>query len=261
MKSFFTQLLIVGLLVTITSDLLAQRLTYGVRGGMTGGVIIGPFNPDTDKGKPVLNPNMGVYVNWKVKDKISLQSELVYNITGVQYETYVPNSDTIWPIVFTIQDQEVTNYIETFLAGTVKGEYNLHYLEMPISVVWQLNDRFGVNLGGRVAYLLNGENTGIARLDIGQYAGQESDFASYDDYVSALFLHQIEEEFDESHSINPFDIGITGGGQFRLNNRLVFALSANYGFMPVQEKSSIVQHNYTNLFVNTSVAFQIGKGM
>ncbi len=260
MKTNFTLLLLISLFV-FSDNLMAQKLTYGVRGGMTGGVIIGPFNPDTDSGKPVLNPNMGVYVNWKVNDDISLQSELIYNITGVKYETYVPNSDTIWPIVFTIQDEEITNYVETFLAGNVQGEYNLQYLEVPISLVWQLNDRLGVNLGARVAYLLNGENKGTARLDIGQYAGKESVFDSYDDYVSALFLHQIEEEFDESHSINPFDIGITGGGQIRLNNRLQFALTANYGFMPVQEKSSIVQHNYTNLFVNTSLAFQIGKGM
>ncbi len=250
---------LVILLFTSITIVQAQDLTFGLKAGGTAGVLIGPVDFSKDKGAPVFKPHIGLWGNYKLNDKLSLQGEIVYNITGVKYETYVPNSDTIWPIEFQIGDETVVNYIQTYMAGDVSGTFNLHYLEIPLLLVGESGKKWDWRIGGRFAYLLKGSNLGNAILDIGTFAGRAEEFESVEAYQEALFLYQLDQEFDEGHVINNLDIGLVLGTAYELKPALKLAFMANYGLLPVQPKNNILTANYTNLFLQTSLQYQIGK--
>ncbi len=259
MKFIRYTFLLSALIFIVSSGLSAQNMEFGIQGGGSAGVLIGPFNADTDSGKPIVKPSVGMFFNFPIGDAVAIRTEVNYLHTGVEYGTYVANVDTLWPLETQIGQETIVYNVETYLAGDVSGRYELRYIETPILFAWKTSKRFGLELGGHLGFLLEGSNTGNAILDIGQYAGLQEEFATEQEYVDALFLHELEQEFDESHVINRFDWGFTAGGRYFLSDRFSLRLNANYGMRPVQPRNKIMAGDYKNLYLTTSLAYSLGR--
>jgi len=221
------------------SVLYAQQMSYGVKGGGNVGALRGPYG-ENDSGSPSLKPNLGVYVQYKLTPKWLILSELGYNGTGVNYERYVPPTDTLYGL----ETAGGTFFIETIYTADAKGEYSLGYVDLPISLLYQFSEKLGLNVGTRFAYLIQGKNVGQAIVDVGE--------------APFFFSEDALEEFDESASLNKLDFGFVGGGRYQVNPRLKVSLSANYGIISIQEVSDLIPNDYYNLYLSTSLAYQLG---
>ncbi len=217
----------------------AQKVSYGVKGGGNVGALRGPYG-ENDSGSPSLKPNLGVYVQYKLGTKWLVLSELGYSGTGVNYQRYIPPTDTLYGL----ETAGGTFFIETIYTAEAKGEYSLGYVDLPISVLYQFSEKLGLNIGTRFAYLIQGKNAGEAIVDVGE--------------APFFFSENSLETFDESDSLNKLDFGFVGGGRLQVNPRLVVSLSANYGILSIQEISDLIPNDYYNLYLSTSLAYQLG---
>ena len=96
--------------------------TFGVKAGMNYNNWRDSDNI-SDMVDPLLGFQAGAFVNFKLSDKISLQSELLYTAKGVKY------------------------------APSTNIKYKYGYLDIPIMAQYHFNEAFSVNFGPELSFL------------------------------------------------------------------------------------------------------------
>lgn len=108
------------------------------RFGLKGGVNLATLEIDDDSQSNEVNTNnktsfhAGVFANIPIGGMFRFQPEVVYSGQGTKYSTSG--------------------------IGAVKGEFNFHYLNVPLMLQVQTNGGFFVEAGPQIGFLLKGEN-------------------------------------------------------------------------------------------------------
>lgn len=175
-------LAVLALVATCTAGY-AQNSSAGIKGGLN-------FSSLTTDGNDDKNLKLGFHVG--VFDKISLsesfaiQPELLYSIKGQKYE------------------------YDGYADGETK--FNLHYIDLPVKLVFNLSEDFSIFAGPYASYLIS--------------AGLETN-------AEVLNSYQIdsEDEVDRKY-FNTIDYGLTAGIGFDLDP-LIFGVNYNLGLNQV----------------------------
>jgi hypothetical protein len=164
------------LLFTI-SFLFASALVAQDRSGVKAGINLSSITGDSDANKDLkAGLSVGVFTRLPLADMFAIQPELLYNSKGVKY-----------------------NYDNVFVNGETK--FKLHYIELPVKLVFEVTDNFDIQFGPYLSYLVQ--------------AKVESDAE-----VLGFFDISNDEELDRDH-FNPFDYGLTGGINFNFRPLLI----------------------------------------
>jgi|GEM_PF-2038224 len=246
--------------ITIASIQLQAQSQYGIFAGVNIGALVGPIN-EGDKGAPGIGPNVGVYGNYKLGNNFFFQPSIMYSCTGLQFTASRYDEIIEYEFVFQraatdsegnilfdeegqivlVDDVEILNpYVKQAKAN---GKLKTHYIEAPISILWQISKRVGFNIGARVAYKFQGTLNGTA-YDVILGETTINDVGSYD--------------FDESDAIKKWDWGLVFGTQVRISPKFAARVQFHSGLTPMnKEGSSAFPDNYYNLYMSTSLAYNI----
>ena len=190
----------------------AQDKNYpsaGLKGGLNLSSVI---NNGEDDNNLSLGFHAGVYDKIPVNEVFAFQPELLYSMKGVKI-----------------------NYDESSFA---EGSSNmrLHYIDLPLKLVFNLSDNLELQVGPYVGYL------------IGANVQTDAEVLNYFDIDS-------DEELDREN-FNPIDYGLTAGLAFDFDAYFI-GLDYNLGLNPVA-KSGESSEEIFNDAMNSTLQMSIG---
>lgn len=216
----------------------SSPFTFGTEIGATVGSPIGPAEKGA-KGKLGLGPTVGIFARYEINPRWNIQTGLNYIHKKATYSS--PVNDQSYDYIY---EQEVQGDILVFeiegiiLNGSVRGEFNNKYIQAPIIGFYNFNDRFSINGGYYIAYLIS------AGHDVWATGVLGNNFTTLDDYYS-----------NEKESIAQWDHGASIGANYKLRRQLEAELNISTGFSSVfsddyQAAEDTIRNTYLTLKVN-----------
>ncbi len=231
-----------------------NSIDYGIKGGLTMGALLGNVDPETSNGSPAWGPHAGFFAEIPLAEKWAFRPELMYNRSGVQYAELLPRTDTLFP--FSVATD--TFYIPTFYTSDIKGEYEMHFLELPLKMVFYPSEKLGITFGPRLSWLLKGSNIGLRQIDVGENAGLQGNYDTEEAYEDALFTRSTEE-YDDGDTIEDFDLGLMLGTQYKITSYLDIYFDSSIGLTTIQKPSENVPYAFRNFYLNVGFSLNIGN--
>lgn len=181
MKKYFSLLIVCLLSLGAAHAQLVKHYSVGVR---VGGIASAPVPTVLDSGSTgslIPRPTFGITAQFQSAcEHFGLSAGLYYSPKYATYSSLIPKTDTtVWQTVW-----GVPTMVQTFYKGSVSGRMNLHYLEMPLHASWfpWKSRKLRMDLGTSLSYLFAGNDTGTAKITIGNdFSKNESNFNNIDD--------------------------------------------------------------------------------
>lgn len=187
----------------------AQESVTGIKAGLNLSSMTTDGNDDKNL-KPGFH--LGVFNKAQVSESFAIQPELLYSVKGIKY-----------------------NFDESMFADG-ETKFNLHYLELPVKLVFNLSEDFEFQVGPYVSYLLS------ANVDT------DADILDFLEIDS-------EDEIDRKR-FNAFDYGLTAGLGFDLDP-IIISLNYNLGLNPVA-KDDEPSRDILGDAKNTTIMLSVG---
>ena len=187
----------------------AQESVTGIKAGLNLSSMTTDGNDDKNL-KPGFH--LGVFNKAQVSESFAIQPELLYSVKGIKY-----------------------NFDESMFADG-ETKFNLHYLELPVKLVFNLSEDFEFQVGPYVSYLLS------ANVDT------DADILDFLEIDS-------EDEIDRKR-FNAFDYGLTAGLGFDLDP-IIISLNYNLGLNPVA-KDNEPSRDILGDAKNTTIMLSVG---
>ena len=186
-------ILFIGLWWGLAAPGVAQDLDYGLRlGGLFGGPIATNVPPDSSEGTPAWGPSGAVWVSYPVTERLRLRAELGYAWKGASYGlTLRQDTNVVIEFLPGVQDT-----VPSFYVADIAGRMALHYVELPVLLQYAVGWGITADAGVNVAYLVAGQDTGRARIQIGEGGVFEDVVEPFDNYPTEL---------------NRLDVGVLAG--------------------------------------------------
>lgn len=217
----------------------AQFEGFGIKYGANFGTPISKL-VEGATAKPGFNRLSGAFLRFRLADRFTLQAEMQVSLKASEFTTPI-SGDTI--ILQFIPNVGYLPFAADY-AGVVEGRFRNHYLEVPLVARYETSDHWAVLGGIYGAYLLNGDNSGTADIELGDG-----------------FDFREDEPFDQTEFLFPWDYGVLAGGEYRRNG-WQFDLRATIGLRSIyQNDYAQVSNSVWNGYLQGSVGyfFQSGK--
>lgn len=176
------KLLLVFTLVTVSFSS-AQELSYGFKAGLNVASLAG----DLDDLDPRLGLHAGVFAEFRLSEKFSIQSELLFSQQGAK-ESYFDQGSFDG---FSYREQEDITYI-------------FNYINIPVLAKVYLTDKFSIEAGPQISLLMN------ARLKYDYY---------YEEQFNGTVIGSESESGTESikDEVKALDFGFNFGFGYDIN--------------------------------------------
>jgi len=217
----------------------AQNLTVGPKLGFNVGAPLPLGNiPEGAKGTPLACHNLGVFVNYKISEKFSIQAELLYNRKGAQFTTpldSMPYTDHMQHPLY----PDVWLDVETFFNGTAEGAFDNYYLEFPLLLSYKIGQsKWSLSAGGYYGWLAQTETHATA-----------TGYAGYDPALR-------EEVLDFAENTREYDYGALIGTTYKASDRIDINVRISFGmesvFVDDYEK---IDYSLNNMFAQFTASY------
>jgi len=225
MKKITFLVLFAGLHLICTT-LYAQRITLGVKGGVSFPGLSGgkTDNPTFDSNSFKVGGDFGVFGEYHVSAKLSYSLGVEYSSQGGL------NRFQAFPINTTL----VQSGIGSYLYSDFKSNMNLNYVLVPLLIrqSWKMNNKFRLYAGAGpfIGILLNANRTISSGL-------------IYENQNKTIPVSIPLQTLDASgtQKLNAYNVGLNGilGLSCKLNKKeaIFIEMGADYAFLPIQNNS------------------------
>ena len=207
MKKF---IVITLMLLGFGSQMYAQNSYSGIKGGLNLASLSADGNSDKNL---KMGFHAGVFTKIPLSESLAIQPELLYSGKGIKL-----------------------NFDESMVADG-EAKFNLHYIDLPVKLVFNLAEDFSFEVGPYVSYLMS------ANVDTdGEVFG--ADFTS-------------EDELDRDH-FNSIDYGFSAGLGFDLDPMIV-GFNYNLGLKQVANSNDVAEDligDAKNMVIQAYVGFK-----
>ena len=238
---FMRIIILMYALLLFQTDAGAQRITYGVEGGITTGT---PYSKpkDGDSGKAQSGPVLGAFLRYTINNRLGIISKFSYSEKNASFRSHV-SGDTIYPENIL----GVTYNIPTSYAGWVNGNFKNVYIDIPVMLAYKTGKRFNFLAGPQISYLWKGSNSGTADISVGKDPN----------YPYTVVK---DKPFDESNQLNKWDYSIVCGASYEALSRLFLNLNCAVGLRSIYKKSYAEAGGAVrNIYLQFTTAYQIDR--
>lgn len=184
--------IILTIAVVLTANFVsAQDMKFGVKGGLNLSNVTGDGNPSMKVGI-----HFGGFMEYKVSEKFVIQPELLFSTQGAKFEY----SDSF----------EGESYSEN-------SNYKLSYLNIPIMAKYYVSEKFSLEAGPQIGFLLSAKN----------------DFDYSETFGGETFSESGEVDIKEF--LNSTDFGINFGAGYDLNEKMSLGFRYNLGLTDIEK--------------------------
>lgn len=232
------------LLCIISSISFAQEINYGFKLGGNLSNLVGDYPEDTNPeissdNKSKLGVNVGVFLEYEINDDFSFQPELLLSTQGNTYE------------VVEKYFGDLTNQMEK---TTITQNTKLTYINLPFLVKYHLNEKFDIEFGPQVGYLIS------AKAD---FDYKDANFPEDNESLTVDLLNDGTYNFfgqtvNFQEGVNRFDFGLNFGGAYAISETLFVQARYYYGLSTIDDSSTNNQ-DFSSWNLKNSV-FQLSVG-
>jgi len=196
---------------------LAKPLTYGVKGGVSFNHFLGdiPINLDS---KIYTGFTAGIFVNYKVSDKFSIQPEILYSVKGSNFEEFD----------YSFEDLQILNFNLDLYIKT-------DWIEIPILGMYHINEDLTLFGGPFIGFYLNGKV--VAKPSV------------------AIFGVDLEYDI-KSDNLRLPDYGIVLGAAYNISKNIAVQGRWEYGIQDLADDVLVTFLDDDFIVINTS-SFQL----
>ncbi|OFY07509.1 MAG: hypothetical protein A2W93_06335 [Bacteroidetes bacterium GWF2_43_63] len=217
----------------------AQDVTIGPKIGFNIGAPLPLGNiPEGAKGTPLACHNLGVFVNYKISEKFSIQAEILYNRKGAHFTTPLDSMSYTDHMQHPLYP-DVWLDVETFFNGTAEGAFDNYYLEFPLLLSYKIGQsKWSLMVGGYYGWLAQTETHATATGYVG--------------YDPALR----EEVLDFAENTREYDYGALIGTTYKASDRIDINIRISFGmesvFVDDYEK---IDYSLNNMFAQFTASY------
>ena len=171
------------------TDVKVNKTTFGIKGGMNIANLSGDVDTDLGKLKSKTGFNFGLFVDLRQSEKISIQMELLYSTQGAQIKI----------------NESSGGYVVTG-----HDKLNLAYLNIPIMLKFYASDKFTIEVGPQIGFLISAKE----KYSIEDNQGN-----------SESYTHDVTEDFQNADFGLNFGIGLDITNKINANFRYNLGLS------------------------------------
>ena len=191
-------LFILAIAIAVTGSVNAQDVKIGAKVGLNLANITGDFDGDDLDAKTGFN--LGVFAEISLSDKLIFQPELLFSTQGAK--------------------SEETNY---------NYSLKLNYLNIPLMIKYAVTDKFALELGPQVGFLLSANEEETFN---GETASDEEDVKDY---------------------FKSIDFGLNFGASFDVSEKIIIGARYNLGLSNISDIEDI---NVKNSLFSLSVGYR-----
>jgi opacity protein-like surface antigen len=183
----------------------AQEVKFGVKGGINLSTLTG----DIEEASSKVGFQVGAFAEIKLTEKFSIQPELLYSAQGVKTE---------------FNDMD----------GSEENKINLGYLNIPVMAKYYVAEKFSLEAGPQVGFLLSAKN----------------DFSSFDGEDS------FSKNIDIKDNFKSIDFGVNFGAGYDFTENLSAGLRYNLGLSNILENEAGDNFKQKNSVFSLSVGYK-----
>lgn len=218
----------IGTLLLLTSSVTCAQNThwnvYAKAGIQAGGPLYKSSTIVSKSGSPGFNPIIGTGVSYKLFNKWSLTAEAFYSRRKISYTSEVKEQNYIDHNTIIINNQPVTFDVSTTFTGTTKGEFDMHYLELPLLIQYAVGKKWNIQAGLYYAWAFSKTNKGTATGTIGR-----TDISNPNTVK--------DKEYNYSNEVNSRYYGLVAGAQYQLSPAFAIDVRTTYSFKSLYKES------------------------
>ncbi len=199
----------------------AQKMDYWFYSGAMFGGPLPEKNIENSTGKPLVAPFAGFSFRKNLNKKIYFQADLAYALKGASYAQEY-SRDTLIDIGIGV--------VPSFYNAKIGGQMKLHYLDLPVSIGYEISEKQMVSFGFYTSFLF----AGYDKTNVFIQAGY-GDFADF------------EETVNNFHNINAQDFGLSLKYGRHLFNDFFALISVNRSTRSLYSNSSENNLYHTNI--------------
>jgi len=238
----FAKLLISAIILfLLLSCIQAQKIAFGLKGGADTGT---PYSKPKEgaSGKLGKGGVFGAFLKHEFGKHFNIRFELFYSYKSASFVTPI-SGDTVYAKTM----MGNTYYIPTSYSGIARGTFKNEYLNLPVFLAYKAGKKFNFLAGPQVSYLLKGNNTGTADVNVG--ADPNYPYTTVKD-----------KPFDQSGKLNKWDYEVTCGVMFEAAKRLNFDLNFSYGLRSIYNKGyKNAGGTVRNIYLQLTLDFLLGR--
>lgn len=222
----------------------AQQMEFGLKGGLNIGTPYGVAEKGAS-GSLGVGPMIGMTFAYDLGSRWTIHGEFLYSQKGAKFHTPV-SGDTIYRYNTITPEDTIPSEVHTIYNGVVDGKFDNKYIDIPLYASYAVSRRVRLLFGGYFAYLLEGQNTGSADIQVGDPAHP--------------FTTVTNEPFDQSSGLNNWDYGAIIGATYITERRINFGLSLTTGLRSIYENNyKYIDGVVRNIYLQTYVQFSLRK--
>ncbi|RYJ37698.1 OMP_b-brl_2 multi-domain protein [Flavobacterium anhuiense] len=182
----------------------AQDVKYGVKGGIN----LSTFTGDVEDASSKVGFQAGGFAEIKLSDKFSIQPEMLYSLQGAKFK-------------------------ETEDSYTYTENVNASYLNVPVMAKYYVVDKFSVEAGPQVGFLLAAKSKWEETYEGEMYSGKEN---VKDSFKTVDFSLNVGAGYDFTENVSAglrYNFGLSNISDFSDNAKIhnnVISLSVGYKF-------------------------------
>jgi long-subunit fatty acid transport protein len=243
MKKIFTSIIICAFVPFLN----AQEVHYGFKLGGNISNLVGDYPSINDSElsadhKSKLGIHLGMFFEHEINDRFSIQPELLLSTQGNKYEIIESYFDDI-----SNSNEKITNTQTT----------RLTYLNLPIMLKYRLADKFFVEFGPQIGYLVSAK---------AEFEYEDANFPEDNESVTINLLQDGTVDFfgetaTFKSTINRLDFGLNLGGSYDITEKIFVQARYYYGLSRIDKSSTnnldFSSWNLKNSVFQLSVAYRL----
>jgi len=253
--------LIICILFIFSNSTQAQRWKLGVKSGLSiSSLSQKEDNIYADKFESKTDLELGILTEYLLKDKWSLQLELLYTTRGGKREGLQPiPPDNIPTQLAAVLPNGVIPY------ANFDNKSNPRYLEIPILVkyTWGTNWKFYVNAGPYIGFLINAKQKTRGNSSIFLDSKGQVPLQVPTPIGPMAITSSFDQETDIKDNLENINFGIQGGvgliKKLNENNELFFDIRGSKGFIPIQKDEVVGQTTVGGLVFSVGYVYKFLK--
>ena len=220
----------------------AQDMNFGLKAGLNIGTPVGAAEKGAT-GSLGVGPMIGMYFEYDMGSRWSIHGEFLYSYKGAKFNTPV-SGDTVYRYNTITPTDTIPSEAHTIYNGWVDGKFDNRYIDIPLYASYGLGKRFRLMFGGYVSYLIKGNNTGSADIEVGD--------------PNHPFTTVYDEPFDQSSELSKFDYGLLLGTTYTTKRRINFGVSLTTGLKSIYKQNyKYIDGAVRNVYLQTFVQFRL----
>lgn len=254
MKSRYTIIIALLLISVFPKNIFAQDIDnnktldlsffLGVNLGATAPMPIPEEVRKINSYNPKINPQIGMNLTYNLNERWGVGAGISIESKGMRVKDEVKY---MYTSVVVSEDDGSNDRLTGYFVGKNMTNVDMTYITIPIYGTYRFNDKWQVKLGMYAA-----------KATSSKFDGNVTD--GYIRIKTPTGEKQMIDEatFDFSDDVRDYDLGILGGGEYRLTNRVGFYANMSWGLLPYfYSGSNPIRFKLRNIYGSIGITYRL----